>query len=64
MADRPATERDEAEVVVTPDMIEAGVEAFCFDERYETVGEALERAYVAMRRSERAAMMPIATHNN
>lgn len=36
------------EIEVTPEMIEAGADAFEWDERYEPLETAIERAYRAM----------------
>ena len=49
-ADRPATPEIEIEIEITPEMIEAGVEAFA-DHRsdYATPRECVEAVYLAMR---------------
>lgn len=54
MADRPESDlrlsgAPEDEIEITPEMIEAGVEAFAWDERFEPLEAAIERAYLAMR---------------
>ena len=50
-----ALEAANHEVEVTPEMIEAGFAAFSFDERFEGLGDAITRVYVAMEDSRRVA---------
>lgn len=49
MVDRPATERDDAKVVVTPEMIEAGVsELSSFNSEFDRFEDVAVRVFLAM----------------